>query len=267
MKIVVFKSGLGNQIFVYFFCEYLRNKNYHVYSYSTKKWTNIHNGVEINKIFDINYPKATLFSNLIALFCRISNIIFRKIKSTDVMYDENSVYFDGYWQDKKYFNYIDVRELKFRDFSLSQANREVMKKIAKGNCISIHFRRGDYLDPIRINEYGKSCTVDYYNKAIDIILSKYTHPYFLVFSDDIDWVKKNISLPSELTFVDWNKGKDSFIDMYLMSQCNSCIIANSSFSYWGAMLGVPKKIVIRPAKWIGNDIPDIFPEEWIAIKP
>lgn len=81
----------------------------------------------------------------------------------------------------------------------------------------------------------------------------------------MSWVKKNLLIPSPI-YIDWNNGKDSYIDMFLMSNCLYAIIANSTFSYWGATLGRKKEIIVYPAKWVNEPYtaPCIFPNHWIA---
>ena len=91
-------------------------------------------------------------------------------------------------------------------------------------------------------------------------------PKFYVFSDDIAWVKNNLKLKNEV-FVDWNIGKDSIYDMYLMSQAKANVIANSTFSYWGAYLNEKTRIVVYPKKWFASKFiaPNIFPDDWFGI--
>lgn len=90
---------------------------------------------------------------------------------------------------------------------------------------------------------------------------------FVCFSDDIQWVKQNLELGNRAVFVDWNSGTDSPLDMYLMSQCRYGIMANSTFSYWGARLGRKKNRIYYPEKWWnhGTGLPDIFPNTWVKI--
>ena len=123
--------------------------------------------------------------------------------------------------------------------------------------MSLHIRRGDYL-----NIKGKdiSLSLDYHKGAIAYIMEHVQDPIFFIFSDDPLWVRDNLKVENA-TYVDWNSGKDSWQDMCLMSCCKHNIIANSSFSWWGAWLNAnSEKIVISP-KWGGNIIPD----EWIQI--
>ena len=263
MKIVLFTPGLGNQIFQYCFCLYLRDK-YHenIYGYYNKEMLNKHNGLEVHKVFDIILPQSTNLSNSLAIMARTFNkfgIGYFKSKNTP---QKDCLYYDGFWQ---HFYLIQdyVGDLKFREEIPSSQNKEVLDIINKSNSVSVHIRRGDYLDPIRIKQFGQSCPEEYYRKSIDYFKQKYNNPVFVFFSDDMDWVKKNLKLEGAI-YVDWNNGNKSSWDMRLMSNCKSSIIANSTFSYWGAMLGKEKEYVIKPLRWIGNEIPDIFPNHWIS---
>lgn len=109
--------------------------------------------------------------------------------------------------------------------------------------------------------FGEVCTVKYYLKSIRKVEEKISEPVFFVFSDDIDWVKQNFTF-NKVYFVDWNKGQNSFWDMYLMSQCSANIIANSTFSFWGAYLNKNNPFVIYPQKWVRTNLkqPNIFPK-------
>lgn len=266
MKIIAFKSGLGNQIFCYLLCEYFRDKGEEVYSYSNNKYLRQHNGLEINRFFQIDFPSSPwyvkLISNNVRIFCRF----FPSLKTNDANYRDDALYYDGNFQDKRFFN-DNIKKIKFQIPVLSVENTDVIKKIKDRYAVSLHVRRGDYLDPVRIEKYGKACGIEYYEKALGVVESRAESPLMVVFSDDIPWVKENIKALSEFdcVFVDWNKDADSYLDMYLMSLCDASIIANSTFSYWGAMLGNNKDFVIRPKIWIGEWVPDIFPDNWIAI--
>lgn len=265
MKIVVFKSGLGNQLFVYLLCQHFRDKGQHVYSFSTKEWLSGHNGLEIGKWFDIDMPPHTWFTDIIANCVRACKKFFPHLIATDKNYYEEALYYDGYWQDKRFF-LDNVSKIKFRNFVVDGKNQEMINLMNDNMVVSIHVRRGDYMDPKRSDIYSHSCPMSYYEDAISYAVQEFKHPVFAVFSDDMDWVKKNLTavLDHEHCFIDWNKGENSFFDMYLMSECSAAIIANSSFSYWGALLGKKKVFVIRPKRWIGDWIPNIFPNDWIV---
>lgn len=266
MKIVVFKSGLGNQIFVYLLCLYLKDKGYRVYSYSTKEWLKSHNGLEISKWFDLVMPPRTLWTDIIALVIRSAKKLFPELIAMDSEFKENAIYFDGYWQDAKFFN-NNISKIKFGKLVLSNRNKKLIAELKGKYAVSIHIRRGDYMEASRIKSYSQSCPAEYYNNAINYVHQKVNNPFFLLFSDDMAWVKENIISVKSYNhiYIDWNTGQNSFYDMYIMSHCRASIIANSSFSYWGAMLGEKKDFVIRPKKWIGDWVPNIFPDEWIIL--
>ncbi len=124
---------------------------------------------------------------------------------------------------------------------------------------------GDYVNhPI----HGGICTMDYYQQAIDIMKSKIVNPKFFIFSNDIEWCHSHLKL-ADAVYITGNKGENSYRDMQLMSMCKHNIIANSSFSWWGAWLNNnPDKIVIAPAKWFNDpkiNTRDLIPDDWIKI--
>lgn len=266
MKIIVFKSGLGNQIFCYLLCEYFRDKGEKVYSYTNKKYLCKHNGLEINRFFKIKYPPSPWFVRVLANLIRLCYRFYPQLKTSDSNFRDNGFYYDGDFQDKKFFN-NNLNKIEFNIPNLSAKNTETICKIKSNYTVSLHVRRGDYLVPARIETYGKACGIGYYKKALEIVRKKEEKSLILIFSDDIPWVKENLNVLSnfDCVYVDWNKGADSYLDMYLMSLCDASIIANSTFSYWGAMLGNNKDFVIRPKIWVGEWVPDIFPDNWIAI--
>lgn len=178
---------------------------------------------------------------------------------------------EGFWQNEKYF--IESRDVILKDFELkqpmNQRNSELAEKIQKSNAVSIHVRRGDYvLNPKNNKKHGVLGN-EYYKKALDILSSKTKNIKLFIFSDDIEWVKENIKTPFETTYVSGNIQKPH-LDMFLMSLCKHHIIANSSFSWWGAWLSnYSDKIVVAPEKWLvnpsSNDSNDRVPSSWIKI--
>ncbi|MCR4313209.1 MAG: alpha-1,2-fucosyltransferase [Candidatus Roizmanbacteria bacterium] len=183
------------------------------------------------------------------------------------------VYLDGYWNTEKYFR--DIRDIILKDFQiknpLSGKNKEVSEKITHVNSVSIHVRRGDYANDPKTNIVHGTLGNEYYNQAFSLIKNNVKNPQLFIFSDDIEWVRKNILLPFPATYVDWNNDKTAFEDLRLMSLCKHHIIANSSFSWWGAWLSEnPNKIVIGPSKWFNTkksstDTIDVIPDSWIKI--
>lgn len=266
MKIVNYKSGLGNQVFYYLLGLYLQDRcpNERIYGFYNPKWLTKHSGLELDYAFDVELPTQTIWSKIAANWARIGSRFLKNIRVNDETFNEKALFFDGWWQDKKFF-LGNLNKIKFRERPLSYKNIELIKQITSSQSVSIHIRRGDYLAPEHINEFGGICTENYYSESIRIVLSRYENPTFFVFSNDIEWVKNNMNIHNPV-YVDNNTGIDSYMDMYLMSRCKANIIANSSFSYWGAMLNNNSpQLVLYPRKWSNSKTPDIFPQNWIGL--
>lgn len=180
-----------------------------------------------------------------------------------------NVYLSGYWQCEKYFK--DIRNILLKEFSFPKEIKEktanLSAELISENSVSIHIRRSDYLSEKNRNVYGNICTEQYYENAIDYVEQFIEKPKYYIFSDDLEWARNQFK-GNNYVVVDKNRGKDSYIDMYLMSQCRCNIIANSSFSWWAAWLNQnPEKIVLAPKKWFQNhDKEDIVCEDWIRIE-
>lgn len=310
MKIVKINGGLGNQMFQFAFYKALQHSNNNevfidLSAYQGKQFQDginlLHNGFELPELFSITYKEAPLkdVKKLSTQPTNLLNRVLRKYftKKTHFI-DKNfgfneeliskplpsNIYLEGYWQTEKYFSHIKDELLK--DFSfktpLSKKNLDILED-AGTETVSIHIRRGDYLKTQTLNV----CSKDYYLNAIKLLFSKANPKSILVFSDDIPWCKSDLKLEEYITnilklnnikifYIDWNTGKDSYQDMQLMSKCKYHIIANSSFSWWGAYLDPnPKKIVIAPSVWnlrelnpsidryYKNSYNDILPSSWI----
>lgn len=130
-------------------------------------------------------------------------------------------------------------------------NTAIIQQMQRTQSVSIHIRRGDYQNsPYWRVILGDICEVDYYKQAIEKIETIFDSPTYFVFSDDIEWVKQNLSLPDS-TFIDWNIGSFYFRDLQLMSYCKANILANSTFSLCGTLLShYPDPIRIAPSKWL-----------------
>ncbi len=183
---------------------------------------------------------------------------------------KNNAYLIGYWQTEKYFK--DIKDVIRKEFilkdNLDSFCIEKEKKIKKQNSVSLHIRRGDYIMNKIANKNMGVCSLDYYKKAINILGEKINDPTFFIFSDDMKWVKKNLKIDFPIIFVSNGELKD-YEELILMSKCKHNIIANSSFSWWGAWLNNnPDKIVIAPKKWFNDtkrNSKDIIPDNWIKI--
>jgi hypothetical protein len=167
---------------------------------------------------------------------------------------------EGYFQSEKYFNHNRKKILNL--FGLNEFGiNSGMNPIFSSNTVSLHVRRGDYLSQTHM---FSTCGLDYYKEAI----SKFPFAnHIIVFSDDIEWCKENFT-EGRFLFVE---DSEDYHDLYLMSICKNNIIANSSFSWWGAWLNQNEnKKVIAPSKWFGNsnshlDTKDLIPESWEII--
>jgi len=294
MNIVKIWGGLGNQMFQYAF--YLMLKTYsNVATKIDLSWynqNNCHNGFELDTVFGINtFNIATENESFRVGYknevYRTSNFIrrwqfrkygrkkfFCKDKASEAItyYPEvlslKDNYIQGYWQSEHYFRDISnfIKET-FNFSDLDKNNCAIAKKISESNSVSVHVRLGDYLKPENAI-FTNLSEGNYYKNAIEYIKERVESPKFFVFSNDIEWCRNNLGL-EDACFVYWNKGKDSFRDMQLMSLCKHNIIANSSFSWWGAWLNDnPDKIVLVPTKWFNftdGYIGDIYLEDWIKI--
>jgi Glycosyl transferase family 11 len=174
----------------------------------------------------------------------------------------------GYWQSEKYF--VEFEEVIRRDFSfrnpLSGKNLELNDLIGSSEAVSIHIRRGDYVTHPGMQHVHGLVPEDYYVRAANLIASRCQDPRFFIFSDAPEWAKENVKLDYPTTYIDHNPSTKAAEDMRLMTRCRHHIIANSSFSWWGAWLGVdPQKIVIAPQKWFADeskDTSDLLPDAW-----
>jgi Glycosyl transferase family 11 len=182
----------------------------------------------------------------------------------------SDIILDGYWQSEAYFR--DMADTIRREFTISApltpATTGMAKKIGAVNSVSLHIRRGDYVTAPQTLKYHGTCEPDYYRSAVGKIRELAGDMEIFVFSDDMDWVKENISTEFPMTFVN-HPGRQDYEDLYLMSLCRHNIIANSSFSWWGAWLNKnPGKAVVAPARWFNEsnaDTKDLLPGEWLKV--
>jgi hypothetical protein len=178
------------------------------------------------------------------------------------------LYLDGYWQSEKYFN--NVSNLIRSDFIFKDAynisNQNISKFIKSVNAVSLHVRRSDYVHNAVANQQHGTCSLEYYEKSIEYISGRIKDIHIFVFSDDPSWIKSNLKVAYPIFYIEETK---NYEDMQLMSMCKHHIIANSTFSWWGAWLNPNfNKIVIAPKKWFNNsdiDTKDLIPDSWIKI--
>jgi hypothetical protein len=290
MIITRITSGLGNQLFQYALGRTLALRDntslyfdlsYYLQAYETDT-------VRTFKLdrFSINYQVLNTSPYLyVSKFTRLLpnrslKPVFAFVQEKQFHYDplvnqmkSQFVTLDGFWQSERYFaGQADVirRELMFRR-TPGPAFSEYQHLIGQAETpISLHIRRGDYVNHPEFSQSFGFVGLDYYQRATAKLLGQYPNGHFFVFSDDPAWVQENLNLTTAHTFV-MNTGPDADVDdLQLMSQCQHHIIANSSFSWWGAWLNPnPAKTVIAPRTWFRNkpdwQTTDLIPSAWLLM--
>jgi hypothetical protein len=256
MIITKIQGGLGNQIFQWAYGKALSIKfNTDLYldtSFYNNQTGNTFRIFELNKFPNLGYhipnieEKPTIQLN--------DNFTYNEFS-----YDDNfNYYLNGFWQSEKYF--LDVSNTIKLALQPSIDVYEKLKIKTTNNSVSLHIRRTDY---VTSNGFHPVQSIEYYNKALDIIGN---YDQLLIFSDDIDWCKNNLQFKN-MVFIE---NQNTFEDIWLMSLCKHNIIANSSFSWWGAWLNKKSdKIVIAPNDWFGPNsnlnTSNIVPQTWIKL--
>lgn len=290
MKIVKILGGLGNQMFQYALYIALKKQfpNERILiDTSCFRGYPLHNGFEIDDIFSLKSDIAT-WKDIARVAYPYPNYKWWKygkhilpnrsamcVERKDCTFIDNvflqnrNRYYDGYWQCEDYFKFA-KEELYNTFFFLktnNKRNEEIIAKVRETNSVSIHIRRGDYVN----HPWFKGiCGIDYYKRAITHIEDNVKPELYCVLSNDVDWCRKELELfmpKDKIVYVDWNKGTESYVDMQIMSLCKHNIIANSSFSWWGAWLNKNQnKIVIAPSKWKNIKLAtDPVPASWIKL--
>jgi hypothetical protein len=275
MKIVI-SGGLGNQMFQYALYLALKRQGRNVIlDTSLFNYTKMHNGYELERCFGFNDLKVKvsrwgILKLRFFLKYNIGSVVYADKSHYDIkVFKTKSRYLNGCWQSEKYFSQIqdEIQEV-FEFKNIDTENQKLAKEIQSTNSVSLHIRRGDYLGN---SKYEGVCSEEYYLKAINRLnkeISSHNDAVFYVFSDDIEFVNQFTSkLNIKTKIIAHNKSEDSYKDMYLMSRCKHNIIANSSFSWWGAWLNNnSNKIVVAPKNWFGNSTEDcykdIVPKSW-----
>jgi hypothetical protein len=189
----------------------------------------------------------------------------------EILQLQGDVYLDGYWQSEKYF--LDASDTIRKDFTLSTdfgpRDKEVAGSIRSCQSVSLHVRRGDYVTSRIVSQQHGSSQLHYYQEAIAQMSARLGNPHFFVFSDDPEWVKTNLQVGVPMTYLDHNGPEKACEDLRLMSLCQHHIIANSSFSWWGAWLSSHQsKIVMAPKRWFNRDdivTDDLIPQGWLRL--
>jgi len=294
MDVILIFNGLGNQMSQFAF--YLEKKKI---AKSTrflfsKKSRKIHNGYELDKVFGIRYYDSLINKFLFLIykiigykkFPFISKPIIRIFTFFGIeIINENDDYnfkpeylkpsrgikfYYGGWHSEKYFADItdNVRNaFQFNFQNIGEKNLEVLNRIKTTTSVSVHVRRGDFMDADNYNKLGAVCTLKYFLCAIEKMKTLVANPHFFFFTNDHEWVQDNFKKP-DFTIVNINTSTNSWKDMLLISNCAHHINSNGSFSWWSAWLNKNKdKVVIVPKNFMVNRyFEDIYPEGWIQFE-
>lgn len=296
MNIIRMTGGLGNQMFQYALYLKLKDLGRQVKMDDVTEYENRDARPIMLWCFDLSYSRASgeEINRLTDGFLKLSHRIRRKLfgrKSLE--YQEQSCNFDeqillkepayltGYFQSERYFKDIEkqVREAfsfsdkiwKEADAKTAKKIRDFQRKIDHSLSVSVHIRRGDYTENEAV--YGNICTDAYYKKAIKFIKEKYPEACFFIFSNEPEWaakwIREQYGEETGFTVIEGTDENTGYLDLFLMSRCRHHILANSSFSWWGAWLNPnADKTVIAPSKWFNNqECRDIYTDEMLKITP
>lgn len=271
---IVLLGGLGNQMFQYALALVIRAKGFECgIDTSLYKITKMHNGYELETAFGIKEKRkeSLLHRFILRLLVRFQIQPFIVTDKKDIRTSWNLpsyAYLYGYWQAESYFkqNKSLIKEA-FQFKNIDKKNSLIADRMLNTESVSLHIRRGDYL---LVEQYCGICTEEYYQNAIAYIRKKISNPCFYVFSNDMHWSKNFLKqYDISATYIEHNQECESYKDMYLMSCCRHNIIANSTFSWWGAWLNSnTNKMVLVPSLWIHGDEKlnnNIYPIDWIKI--
>ncbi|MGO3738509.1 MAG: alpha-1,2-fucosyltransferase [Marinomonas foliarum] len=287
MVVVKITGGLGNQLFQYatgkalakkLSCELALDLSFYptqtLRKYELDKF-NIKARIATTKEISLSGGGNDVVSRLMRKFGLTSVIFPQYIKEHEsIKYVEkidqckSGAFLDGYWQNPSYFSQIKPELLQ--DFlpkaPLSEPAFARKTQIEQSSTpVSLHVRRGDYVDNAHTNSVHGTCGLDYYRAAVNKVLETVENPTFYVFSDDIEWCKENLGSLGQLVYID--DTQSAIDDLMLMSFCQHHIIANSTFSWWAAWLG-DIGLTIAPRQWFSdlsrNSI-DIYPSKWLLI--
>ncbi len=289
MVIVRIIGGLGNQMFQYAAGRGISMRNndklkldltpfdsYKLHNYSLNSLSLASTEATSQEVK--NFKKKRFFSN-------VTNKVWRRkmtrpptrVKEKHFHFDRDilklkgDIYLDGYWQSEKYFK--DIEDTIRKDFSPSyspSSNAQKIKSMIQvTSCsVSVHIRRGDYVRNLKTRLIHGICSSDYYRRALRYLSDQgICDPTIFVFSDDIEWVNRQGLFPNAVFVSSYDMCDTE--EIMLMSYCDHHIIANSSFSWWGAWLNTSQeKIVIAPKVWFqgaNNDTSDLIPDTWVRM--
>jgi len=246
-------GGLGNQMFQYSVGRCLADKTESEFILDTHAFAGYHRPYLLDK-FRIRAVAGEIFKEIPVFKEKVS---FEYDKT--LMSITTSVRLEGYWQNSKYFDH--ARKQILEDFTPVRAQKsEFLEQVDSNESVSVHYRRKDYLS---IDDVQGICTDNYYADAKACIIERTRKPLFVLFSDDIEWLKNIRNKNSIICSI-----TDPLETLVIMSRCRHNIICNSSFSWWGAWLNRNlDKIVVAPKKWHNRYQvnSDILLDTWVKV--
>lgn len=287
MDIVLIFNGLGNQMSQYAFYLAKRQRNNHTVYCVLGPRTQY----SLDKLFDIPYRHNAVlvllyraldkahFSNhrwlrrLLRPTLQLLGVkmivepLSRDFDMRHFTHQKGIVFYRGGWHSELNFTAVaDAVKCRFRFPEIQDAAvLAVIDRIKSCQSVSLHLRRGDYLG---LSEFQGVCTEAYYEHAIAYFESQIESPEYFVFSDDPTYAREQFGADPNFHIIDLNHGEDAWCDLLMMTQCRYNIIANSTFSWWGAWLNDnPSKIVVHPRYHLnGVETRDFYPRNWICIE-
>ncbi len=293
MVVVRIDGGLGNQMFQYAMYRYLMTIVPKENVYIDLDCYNPHQSGNLTDYFSITPRQISLSEkkrfnrNGIWHLFRVTDrmgITDANYYREDMISDENiddvvkkgRVYLRGYWQKAYYASVVDADLRRDFDFSgmlenaapeVSEKNKKILEEIESSVSVAVHIRGGDYL--AASESYGGICTADYYSRAVKEIEKRVENPRYFIFTNDTEYMNSfsEVWQGRDVHIAEANDEEHGHLDMLLMSRCRHHVLANSSFSYWGAWLGKnPDQIAILPKRWdSGRSSDELCNPGWIQI--
>ena len=268
MNNVEIMGGLGNQLFQYAFSRYLQKLG-------------VKNVVLRKDFFTIQFPENNGITKREFVLDKYNTqyVVAAGEKTYRDYCDENDyrddyavgsdeVLYEGYWQNIDFYNAVKKEiqeELKLKPEFIDDSMAAVEKDMSSCNSVALHIRRSDYLTQVNAQIF-EQLTQDYYASAVSII-EQYTHekPVLYIFSDDPKYAAENMKDFMGCRTVIMPSG-EPYQDMYLMTKAKHNIIANSTFSWWGATLNAnPDNITVAPSRWMKGRTVNLYHKDWITL--
>jgi hypothetical protein len=294
MKIVKIKGGLGNQMFQYVFAKCLEkvsNEDVRLdYStYASRKTDMVRKPrllkmrITLKQASNDDLENTLIFKNPGAFLSLKYKVLtyLEKTLNRKYFFESNRIhrdaenikkftYYDGYWQSWKNVAKVNSKILdEFRpNVDLSENTQQTIKEIESVNSIFIGIRRGDYTETAKSLAHFGIFGEEYYKRAMQYICERVKNPVFYIFSNDIPWVKDNISFDGyRVRYREPKIQTDDFEELMIMSSCKHAIIVNSTYYWWGAwLIQNSKKIIVVPQRWFLDRKPiNIIPPNWVRI--